>query len=80
MEASDGLRWVRERLAAYDWSEADWVTVRRGRSEAWAFRGVCKFPGNRNGYRINCNVSRHAPYPITQSVRMPPPYRKPDGT
>jgi hypothetical protein len=80
LEGSEGLRWVRERLAAYDWSEADWVTVRRGRSEAWAFRGVCKFPREGRAYRINCNVSRHAPYPITQSMRVSPLYRRPDGT
>ena len=42
LEDSKGLRWIRERLGAYDWSKADWVSVRRGRSEKYAFRGVCK--------------------------------------
>ena len=55
LQDSEGLGWVRERLAAYDWSEADWITVRRGRSEAWAFRGVCKFPREGRAYRINRN-------------------------
>jgi hypothetical protein len=31
------------------------------------------------GYRINCNVSRHVPYPITYYMRVSPLYRKPDG-
>ena len=31
LEDSEGLRWVRERLAAYDWSKLDWVTVRTQR-------------------------------------------------
>ena len=75
------MGWVRERLDAYDWSKVDWVTVRRGRSEAWAFRGVCKSP--RKGsvrYRINCNVSKHARYPIAYYMRVSPLYRNPDGT
>ena len=32
LEDSKGLRWIRERLGAYDWSKADWISVRRGRS------------------------------------------------
>ena len=73
LENSEGLRWVRGRLeGAYDWSKLDWVTVRRGRSEAYAFRGVCKSPRKGRGYRINCNVSKHAPYPIAQFMRLPP--------
>jgi hypothetical protein len=43
------MRLVREQLEAYDWSKADWISVRRGRSEKYAFRGVCKAP--RNGSR-----------------------------
>ena len=43
LEASEGLGWVREWLGAYNWStKVDWVTVRRGRSERYAFRGVYK--------------------------------------
>lgn len=81
LEGSEGLMWIRERLGAYDWSKVDWITVRRGRSKAHAFRGVCKSPRKgRGGYRINCNVSRHAPYPITQYMRVSPLYREPDGT
>ncbi len=81
LEDSEGLRWVREQLEAYDWSRADWITVRRGRSEAYAFRGVCKSPRKGCGYRINCNVSEHTPYPVTQFVRVSfPLYRNPDGT
>ena len=80
LEGSEGLRWIRERLGAYEWSKADWVSVRRGRSERYAFRGVCKSPQNGDGYRINCNVSRHATYPIYQHMRVPPLYRNPDGT
>ena len=81
LEGSEGLRWVRERLGAYDWSKVDWITVRRGRSEKYAFRGVCKSPFKRHSrYRINCNVSKHAPYPITYYVRVSPLYRNPDGT
>ena len=80
LEESEGLRWVRERLGVYDWSKADWVTVQRGRSEKYAFRGVCKAPRNGRGYRINCNVSRHASYPIYHFMRVPPLYRNPDGT
>jgi hypothetical protein len=68
LENSDGLRWIRERLGAYDWSKADWVSVRRGRSEKYTFRGVCKMP--RNG----------AAYPIYQYMRVSPLYRNPDGT
>ena len=80
LEDSDGLRWIRERSAAYDWSKADWISVRRGRSVKYAFRGVCKMPRNGSGYRINCNVSRHAAYPINQYIRVSPLYRNPDGT
>jgi hypothetical protein len=80
LEGSEGLRWIRERSAAYDWSKADWVSVRRGRSEKHAFRGVCKMPRNGSGYRINCNVSKHATYPIYQYMRVSPLYRNPDGT
>jgi hypothetical protein len=78
---SEGLRWVREQLGAYDWSEADWITVRRGRSEVWAFRGVCKSPRKGySGYRINCNISQHASYPIIHLMRVSPLYRRHDGT
>jgi hypothetical protein len=80
LEDSDGLRWIREHLGAYDWSKADWVSVRRGQSEKYGFRGVCKMPCNGSGYRINCNVSRHVAYPIYQYMRVPPLYRNPDGT
>ena len=80
LEDSEGLRWVRERLGAYDWSKVDWISVRRGRSEKFAFRGVCKMPRDGNGYRINCNVSEHAAYPIYQHMRVSPLYRNPDGT
>jgi hypothetical protein len=80
LEGSEGLGWIRERLGEYDWSKVDWVTVRRGRSERYAFRGVCKSPFKGCDYRINCNVSRHTPYPITYCVRVFPLYRNPDGT
>jgi hypothetical protein len=80
LEDSEGLRWIRERVGAYDWSKADWVSVRRGRSEKFAFRGVCKTRRNGGGYRINCNVSKHATYPIYQYMRVSPLYRNPDGT
>ena len=73
LEDSEGLRWVRERLAAHGWAKVDWTTVRRGHSEAYAFRGVCKCPRKeRSGYRINCNVSKHARYPITYYMRVSP--------
>jgi hypothetical protein len=75
-----GLRWIRERLGPYDWSEADWLSVRRGRSQRYAFRGVCKAPRNGSGYRINCTVSRYASYPIHQLMRLSPLYRNADGT
>jgi len=80
LEDSEGLRWIRERLEAYDWSKADWVRVRCGQSEKYAFRGVCKTPRNGCGYRINCNMSKHAAYPIYQLMRVSPLYRNPDGT
>jgi hypothetical protein len=80
LEGSEGLRWIRERLGGYDWSKADWISVRRGRSEKYAFRGVCKMPRNGDGYRINCNVSEYAAYPIYQYMRVSPLYRNPDGT
>ena len=80
LEDSEGLRWIRERLGAYDWSKVDWLSVRRGRSEKYAFRGMCKAPRDRSGYRINCNVSRYASYPIHQLMRVSPLYRNPDGT
>jgi hypothetical protein len=78
LENAQGLRWVRERLRDYDWSKVDWITVRRGRSERYAFRGVCRSPSKgRSGYRINCNVSRHTPYPIAYHMRVSPLYRIP---
>ena len=81
LEYSEGLRWVRNQLEAYDWSKVHWITVRRGRSEVCAFRGVCKWSGKKGqGYRINCNVSKHTPYPITQFLRVPPLYRNWNGT
>jgi len=36
LENSEGLRCIRERIGAYDWSKGDWITVRRGRSERYA--------------------------------------------
>ncbi len=80
LEGSEGLWWIREWLGAYDWAKVDWITVRRGRSERYAFRGVCKSPSKGRGYRINCNVSSHAPYPIAYYMRVSPLYRNPDGT
>ena len=80
LEDSEGLRWIRERLGAFDWSKADWLSVRRGRSEKYAFRGVCRVPRNGSRYRINCNVSKHASYPIYQLMRVSPLYCNPDGT
>jgi hypothetical protein len=80
LEVSEGVRWVRERLGVYDWSKADWVSVRRGRSETYAFRGACKMPRDGSGYRINCNVSEHAAYPVYQRIRVSPLYRNSDGT
>ncbi len=80
LEDSEGLRWVSEHLGAYDWSKVDWITIRRGRSERYAFRGVCKLPWKGCGYRINCNVSRHTPYPIYHFMRVSPLYRNLDGT
>ena len=49
LEASEGLRWIREHLGAYDWSKAEWISVRRGRSKKYAFRGACKMPHNGSG-------------------------------
>lgn len=73
LENSEGLKWVRERLADLAWAKVDWITVRRGHSEAYAFRGVCKYPRKEHsGYRINCNVSKHARYPITYYMRVSP--------
>jgi hypothetical protein len=81
LEDSEGLRWIRERLGAYDWSKVDWITLCRGRSERHAFRGVCRSPSKGHGrYRINCNVSRHTPYSIAYYMRVSPLYRNPDGT
>jgi hypothetical protein len=80
LEDSEGLGWVRERLEAYDWSNADWLSLRRGRSERYAFRGVCKAPRDGSRYRINCTVSKHASYPIYQFLRLSPLYRNPDGS
>ena len=80
LEYSEGLRWVREQLGAYVWSKVEWITVRRGRSERYAFRGVCKSPWKGRGYRINCNVSRHTPYPMAYYIRVSTFYRNPDGT
>ena len=80
LQDSEGFWWVRERLGVYDWSKADWVSVRRGRSEKYAFRGACKMPRDGSGYRINCNVSRHVAYPIYHRTRVSPLYRNPDGT
>src|SRR3954462_6913210 len=80
LEDSEGLRWVRELLENYDWPKVDWITVRRGQSKAYVFRGVCQSPWKGRGYRINCNVSKHARYPITQFLRVSPLSRNPDGT
>jgi hypothetical protein len=81
LEDSEGLGWVREQLETYDWSKVDWITVRRGRSKVSAFRGVCKSPRKgHSGYRINCNVSKYARYPITQFMRVSPLYCDSDGT
>ena len=81
LKDSKGLRWVRQQLVGtYDWSKVDWITVRRGRSERHAFRGVCRSPWKERGYRVNCNVSKHARYPITYYMRISPLYRSPDGT
>jgi hypothetical protein len=77
---SEGVAWIRGELEGYDWSKADWITIKRGRSEKFAFRGVCKSPWQGRGYRINCNVSRHAVYPLEQYLRLSPLYRNSDGS
>ena len=46
LEHFEGLGLVRERLEAYEWSKVDWVTVRRGRGEMYAFQGLCNAPWN----------------------------------
>jgi hypothetical protein len=62
-------------------AKVDWITVRRGRSERYAFRGICKSPSKEHSkYRINCNVSKHAWYPIDYHMRVSPLYCRPDGT
>jgi hypothetical protein len=81
LENSEGLRWIREWLGVYDWSKVDWIIVRRGRSERYAFRGVCKFPRKGGSkYRINCNLSKHVRYPMAYHMRVSPLCRNPDGT
>ena len=40
LEKSEGVRWIRERLEAYDWSKIGWITVRRGRVSGTRF-GAC---------------------------------------
>ena len=49
LEDSEGLRWIRERLGAYDWSTVDWVSVRRLRSEKYAFGAYAKCRGMETG-------------------------------
>jgi hypothetical protein len=57
-------------------------SLRSGADGARSTRlGVCASPPGRSaGYRINCNVSQHAAYPVTQYLRVSPLYRNPDGT
>jgi hypothetical protein len=80
LEDSQGLRWVREQLGAYDWAKVDWITVQRGRSESYTFRGEFRSPWKGRGNRINCNVSQHTPYPIAYYMRVSHLYYNPDGT
>jgi hypothetical protein len=91
LEGSKGVEWIRRELEAYDWSQCEWITVRRG---AWGSRvstypfeteqgytnkvaGTCKFPGYRGieKYRINRRVNTRMGWPAPTYQRVSPLYR-----
>jgi hypothetical protein len=91
LEGSAGLEWIRSELEAYDWSECEWITVRRG---AWghkvstypfeaeqgstnAVAGACQYPGYRGieKYRINCRINTRMGWPKPTYQRVSPLYR-----
>ena len=96
LEGSRGLEWIRRELGAYDWSQCEWITVRRGAwghkvstypfegGQGWTNKvgGRCQHPGYRGieKYRINCGVNTRLGWPAPQYQRVSPLYRNEDGT
>src|SRR5215212_3928715 len=96
LRGSGGIEWMRRELEAYDLSQVEWITVRRG---AWGFQassypseqtegftnkvaGVCQFPAHTGSgfYRINCKANTRMGWPAPQYQRVSPLYRNLDGT
>ncbi len=94
LQDSEGVEWVRFELGDYDWSECEWITLRRG---AWGgpgtrydeaaggwtspVAGLCRHPvKGKHGYRINCRVNTRLGWPAYNRQRVSPLYRNPDGS
>jgi hypothetical protein len=96
LKGSAGLEWIGSALEAYDWSECEWITVRRGEwgykvstypfeaDQGWTNKvgGVCKYPLHTGSgfYRINCKVNARMGWPAPVYQRVSPLYRNADGT
>jgi hypothetical protein len=92
---SPAIAWSKGRLAGFDWSCCEWITVRRG---AWGGPGtsyseeyggwtscvadMCRYPhGTRSGlYRLNCRVNTRLGWPAAKRTRVSPLYMNEDGT
>jgi hypothetical protein len=96
LEDSKGIAWIRGKLAAYDWSQCEWITVRKGAwghhmstyplesTKGWTNKvtGRCRYPRHtRSGlYRLNCSVNTRMGWPGFIYQRLSPLYRNEDGT
>jgi hypothetical protein len=95
LEGARGIEFARERMAGYDFSRCEWITVRRGgwggpgtryseERGGWtnAVAGVCRHPSHASSglYRLNCRVNARTGWPGYLHQRVSPLYRNPDGS
>jgi hypothetical protein len=74
LRASPGLAFIRRYLSLYDFSQLEWITLRRSLRSYYGYRdpifGKCRNPRSTSSglYRIHCNVFADARYPDSVSV------------
>jgi hypothetical protein len=79
LQGSPGLAFIKDYLSGYDFSELEWITLKRG---SWGFgpnnrwtnavHGKCRrpTPGGLDLYRINCTINTRRPFPLEAYTTM----------
>ena len=82
LQGAAGIEWSRQYFSAYDLSECEWITVKRGDWDGYSVKGRCHFPnGTKSGlYRLNCSVNNRPGWPGYKYQRVSPLYINEDGT